>query len=181
MPVSVADNGNGPDIDLDDPLNVTQVNGAGFYRVHAFALPSGALLTMNAGGTFDYDPNGQFENLGVGETATDTFTYTIDDGQGQPNSTDTATVTVTINGVNDQPIAQDDALTTGENSILAGANVLADNGSGVDWDPDTNDTYNVTQVNGAGFTAGYTFRIALRRAADLEFRRHVRLRSQWSV
>ena len=108
-------------------------------------------------GTFDYDPNGQFENLGVGETATDTFTYTIDDGQGQPNSTDTATVTVTIDGRNDQPIAQDDALTTGENSILAGANVLADNGSGVDWDPDTNDTYNVTQVNGASFTAGTPF------------------------
>ena len=37
---------------------------------------------------FDYNPNGQFENLGVGETASDTFTYTIDDGRGQPNSTD---------------------------------------------------------------------------------------------
>ena len=61
---------------------------------------------MNSAGTFDYDPNGQFDNLAVGQTTTDTFTYTVDDGQGQPNSTDTATVTVTINGVNDGPIAQ---------------------------------------------------------------------------
>ena len=35
---------------------------------------------MNADGTFDYDPNGQFESLAVGETGTDTFSYTIDDG-----------------------------------------------------------------------------------------------------
>ncbi len=112
---------------------------------------------MNAAGTFDYDPNGQFENLAVGETASDTFTYTIDDGRGQPNSTDTATVTVTIDGVNDGPVAQDDAVSTAESSLLAGANLLADNGSGVDWDPDTSDTYNVTQVDGAGFTAGTPF------------------------
>ena len=98
---------------------MTQVNGAGFVSGTPLRAPLGALLTMNAGGTFDYDPNGQFENLGLGETASDTFTYTIDDGRGQPNSTDTATVTVTINGRNDQPIAQDDALTTGENSILS--------------------------------------------------------------
>ncbi len=58
---------------------------------------------MNADGSFDYDPNGQFDSLGVGQTATDTFSYTIDDSQAQPNSTDTANVTVTISGVNDAP------------------------------------------------------------------------------
>ena len=30
-------------------------------------------MTDNGDGTFTYDPNGAFENLAVGETATDTF------------------------------------------------------------------------------------------------------------
>ncbi len=85
---------------------------------------------MNADGSFDYDPNGQFDYLAVGETASDTFTYTVDDGRGQPNSTNTATVTVTINGLNDQPVAADDAVTADEDTALIGASVLADNGSG---------------------------------------------------
>ncbi|WP_353929307.1 cadherin-like domain-containing protein [Okeanomitos corallinicola TIOX110] len=59
-------------------------------------------VTDNGDGTFEYDPNGQFESLKDGETATDTFTYTISDGNG---GTDTATVTVTINGVNDAPVS----------------------------------------------------------------------------
>ena len=63
-------------------------------------LTSGALVTLNADGTFDYDPNGQFDSLGVGESTTNSFSYTVADGSG---ATDTATVTVTINGVNDAP------------------------------------------------------------------------------
>ncbi len=42
-----------------------------------------------------YDPNGQFNGLQAGETATDTLTYTITDSTGK---TDTATVDVTIKG-----------------------------------------------------------------------------------
>ncbi|MBV6625177.1 MAG: cadherin-like domain-containing protein, partial [Rivularia sp. (in: Bacteria)] len=48
------------------------------------------------GSNIVYNPNGQFESLNAGETATDTFTYSIDDGEG---GTDTATVNVTINGL----------------------------------------------------------------------------------
>ena len=44
-----------------------------------------------------YDPNGQFDGLQAGETATDSFTYTITDSTGK---TDTATVDVTIKGFN---------------------------------------------------------------------------------
>ena len=55
-------------------------------------------VTNNEDGTFEYNPNGQFENLAVGETATDSFSYTVSDGNG---GTDTATVTVTIEGVAD--------------------------------------------------------------------------------
>ena len=52
------------------------------------------------GGQITYDPNGQFESLAVGETATDSFDYTISDGNG---GFDIATATMTITGVNDAP------------------------------------------------------------------------------
>ncbi|MEZ6046211.1 MAG: proprotein convertase P-domain-containing protein [Planctomycetaceae bacterium] len=57
--------------------------------------------------SIEYDPNGQFEYLGVGQQATDTFTYTIADENG---NTSTSTVTVTINGAYDPvslPYTQD--------------------------------------------------------------------------
>ena len=83
-----------------DTLAVTEVNGVGANVGTQITLGSGALLTLNADGSFDYDPNGQFESLAIGQTGTDTFTYTVSDGNG---GTDTATVTVTIVGANDAP------------------------------------------------------------------------------
>ncbi len=58
------------------------------------------LVTLNADGTFSYDPNGQFDNLAAGSSTTDTFTYTVTDGV---TTSAAATVTITINGVNDAP------------------------------------------------------------------------------
>ncbi|MCP4383601.1 MAG: hypothetical protein GY798_19665, partial [Hyphomicrobiales bacterium] len=93
----MADNGNGIDDDPDgDTLTVTMVNGIGFIPGVAFALPSGALLTMNSDGTFTYDPNGVFDALPVGIVDQDTFTYTIDDGD---SGTDNATATIEITGL----------------------------------------------------------------------------------
>ncbi|MFN6538962.1 MAG: VCBS domain-containing protein [Nostoc sp. EkiNYC01] len=88
-----------PDSDPNnDTLTVTQVNGNGAGVGNSFTLTSGALLTLNSNGSFVYNPNGQFESLGVAATASDSFTYTISDGNG---GTSTATVNLTINGVND--------------------------------------------------------------------------------
>src|SRR5262245_11883554 len=95
----LADNGSGADSDPDGGVAfaVTAVSGGGTVGAQ-FALPSGALLTVNADGTFSYDPNHVFDYLpaaGSGAsnlTATDTFSYTITGGN-------TATVTVTISGV----------------------------------------------------------------------------------
>jgi len=56
----------------------------------------GAVIRWGPRGAFTYDPNGQFEYLQPGESATDSFTYTVSDAVG---GTDTATVTITINGV----------------------------------------------------------------------------------
>jgi VCBS repeat-containing protein len=89
------------DSDADnDTLIVTAVNGDTSSVGHQIELASGALLTLNADGTFSYDPNAAFESLAAGQTATDSFTYTAFDGQG--HSAD-ATATVTLIGVNDAP------------------------------------------------------------------------------
>ena len=71
-----------------DPLTLQSINTSGTL----------GLVTNNGDGTFDYDPNGQFDDLVAGQQATDTFTYTISDGHG---GTDTASVTITITGVDE--------------------------------------------------------------------------------
>ncbi|NOZ23009.1 MAG: hypothetical protein GXP25_18200 [Planctomycetes bacterium] len=80
------------------------------------------LVTNNGDGTFDYDPDGQFEALAVGDSATDTFTYTVSDGDG---GTDSATVTITINGVNDAPTVSGtyDFTNTDEETTTTGVQV----------------------------------------------------------
>ncbi len=87
------------DIDKDgDAIVITAVNGSGVSVGTQITLASGALLTVNANGSYDYNPNHAFDYLpGAGSgasntTATDTFTYTVDGGS-------TVTVTITINGV----------------------------------------------------------------------------------
>ncbi|MFD0980055.1 Ig-like domain-containing protein [Tropicimonas aquimaris] len=102
-----ADNGNGPDSDanLTDVLTVTEVNGVPGDVGSQITLPSGALLTLNGDGTFDYDPNGI--DVPAGEIAADTFTYTISDGNG---GVDTATATISINGVVNPSDIDDDGI-----------------------------------------------------------------------
>ncbi|HZF35194.1 MAG TPA: Ig-like domain-containing protein [Candidatus Angelobacter sp.] len=101
------------------------------------------ILTLNSNGTFSYDPNGQFESLGKGQTATQTFTYLASDGRG---GTDTATVTLTITGKNDAPVASGDAVTTNEDTAvtIAPASLL-----GNDTDIDAGDTLTISSVQGA--------------------------------
>lgn len=95
------------DSDVDgDALVVSAVNGNDAIIGQQIMLDSGALLTVNADGSYSLDPNGQYDHLGVGETATESYEYTISDGNG---GEDTATVTITIIGVNDAPVAVDDA------------------------------------------------------------------------
>jgi len=84
-----------------DMLTVTALNGSGAGVGSHVPLPSGALLTLNSDGSFVYDPNGQFNSLSGGQSATDSFSYTVSDLAG---NTSTAMVTMTINGVADDTI-----------------------------------------------------------------------------
>ena len=114
-----ADNGSGADSDLDGPaLQVAAVNGVGADVGAAIALASGALLTVNANGSYSYDPNGMFDYLAApgsgadNSPATETFTYTLVNGN-------TATVTVSITGVDGKDLligtAGDDTMSGGTN------------------------------------------------------------------
>jgi VCBS repeat-containing protein len=116
--------------DDDEPLTVTKVNGVALGG--AIVLASGALLTVAADGTFTYDPNGQLDFLGDGESLEETFTYTVSAADGV---TDTATVTVTILGVNDAPTAITlDTDVFPENTAGFSANLVV-------TDVDANDTF----------------------------------------
>jgi VCBS repeat-containing protein len=129
-----------------DPRNITQVNGTVFSDGDSITLDSGAILTLNADGSYAYNPNGQFEDLNDGNSATDTFTYTISDGE----LNDTATVTINITGVTDNPDAPDavnDTATVVQGSILtipAAEGILTN-----DSDPDGIETVDITEVNGS--------------------------------
>ncbi|NRB75158.1 MAG: tandem-95 repeat protein, partial [Verrucomicrobiales bacterium] len=106
----------------DNPLSIASVT-----------QPSSGSVTNN-GTDVTFDPNGQFDSLAVGESATASFTYTTDTGAAE-------NVTVTVNGVNDGPAAADDVATTGQDSPVA-IDVLAN-----DSDPDTSDSLIVLGVN----------------------------------
>ena len=73
---------------------------------HSFSVNTAGTkgsVTNNNDGTFSYDPNGQFDSLGLGQTANDTFAYTVTDNHG---ASSTATATVTVIGQNDAPVIQ---------------------------------------------------------------------------
>jgi VCBS repeat-containing protein len=134
----LADNGAGADSDPDTlSFFVTAVTGGTLGT--QFALPSGALLTVNANGTFSYDPNHKFDYLpapGSGASdlsVTDTFSYTITGGS-------TATVTVRVSGVDTDDVLTD---SPGIDSLAGGT------GNDVYYVSNTSDA--VTEVAGAGF------------------------------
>ncbi|MFW9262673.1 beta strand repeat-containing protein [Nostoc sp. CALU 546] len=134
---------NDTDPDTGDILTVSAVNGNTADINNQITLLSGALLTLNSNGTFAYNPNGQFESLAVGATASDSFTYTISDG----SLISTATVNLTINGVNDAPtlaniIANQTTLEDGFFSFTVPTNTFAD------IDASDSLTYSATLANG---------------------------------
>ncbi|MCA9027830.1 MAG: tandem-95 repeat protein [Planctomycetaceae bacterium] len=113
----LADNGNGPDSDVDgDDLTASVVTG-----------PSHGELSLNEDGTFTYTPD---ENY----FGSDSFTYVINDGQADGN---VATVSITVNSVNDDPVAEIDAFATNEDTplVVNAADVVLANDVDVDGDP----------------------------------------------
>ena len=122
----------GNDTDAEGAVTLTSVS----------ATSNGGTVADNGDGTVTFNPGSSFQNLAAGETRATTFTYTITDAQ---NATDTATVTVTVTGVNDVPVAVDDAQDVGEDAAAATVDVLGD-----DTDADASDTLTVDSIDTTG-------------------------------
>lgn len=98
---SVSGNVLANDSDPDgDQLVVSAVNGQSASVGRTIALASGARLTLQANGSYSYDPNHAFDHLNTGQSGTDSFSYSISDGKGGTAST---TVAITVAGVSDAP------------------------------------------------------------------------------
>ena len=138
-------NDNDPD---GDALVVSQVNGNTANVGAAIAGSHGGTFTLNADGSYSFDPGSAFQHLGVGQKAYSSITYTVSDGEG---GTSSAVLTVEITGANDAPILQ-----AHDNQVLedhaASGNVLI---GAIDVD---NDALTVTTftLNGTTYSAGIT-------------------------
>jgi len=108
----------------------------------SFSTAQGALVSIQGDGTTRYDPNGRFEYLAVGESASDSFEYTVKDDDG---GTDTGSVTVTIIGVNDPPTANPDAGTVSEDGPAVSVKLTSN-----DTDPDTSDDLEIAAIDTTG-------------------------------
>ena len=139
------------DEDTDITVEVLANDGSlgdGGLDVSIYANPSDGSATANPDNTVTYSPDNDFNG-------TDSYTYQVTDANG---STAEATVTVNVNSVNDIPVANDDNLTTDEDTEVT-ANVLSNDdnlGDGnlvlsIDTDP-ANGTAQVTGDSSVSYT-----------------------------
>ncbi len=101
--------------------NDTDVDGDTLV-VSAFTTPAQGTVTVNPDNTVTYTPDANYHG-------SDTFSYTVSDGHG---GSDTAVVTIAITPVNDAPVANDDSISTAEDTAVT-IDVLA-NDADVDGD-----------------------------------------------
>ncbi len=99
-----------------------------------FALVSGTEtgnLTINADGSFSFDPAGGFETLGAGEIQNLSFTYSVSDGV----ETVEQIATLTVTGSNDGPVAiADTAETIEDTSVFINISDLLTNDTDAEGD-----------------------------------------------
>ncbi|QDT80396.1 hypothetical protein Mal35_38670 [Gimesia maris] len=129
---------------LDLLTNASDVDDSASLDVGSLSLQSGddSGVSLNADGTsLDVDLS-YYQYLSGSDTEVITYTYNVIDGLGGSVA---QTVTITINGQNDDPIAVDDTVNVNKSNIYNG-DVLADNGGGVDSDPDQLTTLTVTDI-----------------------------------
>ncbi|HNX46379.1 MAG TPA: Ig-like domain-containing protein, partial [Anaerolineaceae bacterium] len=137
-PVAVDDTYNTPeDTELVVPApgvlaNDTDADGETLSVVSVVTEPAHGVLALNADGSFTYMPEENF-------FGSDTFTYKVADGTGL---FDEAVVTIQVGGVNDWPVANDDAYETvaGVTLDIVAPGVLAND---VQLDPNESVTLDV--------------------------------------
>ncbi|OLO02554.1 Ig-like domain-containing protein, partial [Salinicola socius] len=93
------------------------VNGVTGSVGQAITGSNGGTFTLNADGSYSFNPGTTFDRLAAGQTEKTKISYTVSEGQG---GTATSTLTVTVTGTNDAPVAQAGTATTEENTLLTG-------------------------------------------------------------
>ncbi len=135
-------------------VNPTELDDGASNVGAPITLASGAMLTVNADGTFALDPSDAagLRRLAEGEVFLDGFTYSIADANDRA-SLGTAAVEIRFIGVNDAPVAANDDAFTDEHSVvrISTEHLLAN-----DTDPDGSDTLTITAVDGGGATGNVT-------------------------
>ncbi len=130
---------NDADVDAGDTKQVVSVLATGLQGTASVA-PDGRSVIYSVGSAF--------QQLKAGATATEVFSYTMRDASGAQS---TANVTVTIAGVNDSPVAVDNAFSISEDAAATTFAVLTN-----DTDPDTADTKRVVSINTTGLVGTAT-------------------------
>ena len=94
---------NDTDGDAGDTKTLVAVDGDAAKVGNFFSTSQGALLTVNANGSYSYNPTSAvlLQALATGQQTTDTFAYTMRDSAAAESG---ATVTITVTGVNDVPL-----------------------------------------------------------------------------
>lgn len=138
----------------------------------------GAVVVIGQDGSFSYDPSSvtAIQQLTTGQSVLDSFVYRIEDAAGTVS--DPATVTVNVSGIDDAPIAVDDAFSMGVGQTRLLEVLVNDSDIDSTIDPRTitittvpifgdatpNQTGVIEYTAGAGFrgvdTLGYTVRDA---------------------
>lgn len=83
---------------------------------------AGGLFSTDDSGNVFFSPNGDFNQLAVGESLTTSANYLVYDDGGASSS---ATMTVTVHGLNDNPTAVNDHHHAGEDEFLSLGSLLA--------------------------------------------------------
>jgi VCBS repeat-containing protein len=104
-------------------------------------------VTVNADGSYTFDPGADFQDLAVGETRDVTFVYEVEDNN---RATSQETVVITVSGTNDGPVASNDQARTDEDQSIV-VDVLQN-----DFDADASDQLTLVSaeiVGGLGSVA----------------------------
>lgn len=112
-----ATDASGAATDLDNFISDIDSGDSASIVPASLTSSKGAIVSINADGTYRYDPTNAdaLQGLAAGQSTTDTFTYTARDTNG---ATDTGTVTITVTGLNDELRAVDDTATLEPGSSL---------------------------------------------------------------
>ncbi|MGQ7245699.1 Ig-like domain-containing protein, partial [Salinicola sp. V024] len=105
------------DSDVDGgTLSVSAVNGVSGSVGRSIAGSNGGTFTLNADGSYSFNPGSAFDRLAAGQTDTTKVSYTVSDGQG---GTATSTLTVTVTGTNDAAVISGDTAVTADETNAA--------------------------------------------------------------